>query len=67
MSKRLKKKLDKKLYRAIKELNEDVMSDCDIQTELKHEEIMETLARIRSHPSKVRDTLNDYQTYIVNR
>lgn len=67
MKKRLQKKLDKKLYRAIKALNEDVMKDLGEERVMPHEAVLKVLTRIHRNRSQVSRTLKDYETYIVNR
>lgn len=67
MKRRLKKKLDKKLYRAIKELNEDVMKDFGEEGSMSHEDVIGVFNRIRKNPSQVKQTLRDYEKYIVNQ
>lgn len=49
MNKRQRKKLDKKLYKAIKELNEDIAKDSDGEVEITEQGLSDTLVYVKKH------------------
>lgn len=64
MNKRQQKKLDKKLYVAIKELNNLVAKDEGFPS-ITHEQILETLKKVKKSKSSINRTLRDYKKYIL--
>lgn len=64
MNKRQRKKLDKKLYVAIKELNDWVAKDEGFPP-ITHEKIVETLEKVKKSKSSINRTLRDYKKYIL--
>lgn len=67
MKKRLKKKSDKKLYRAIKELNEDILSEHGKVIHLSHASVMDVFNRIHHDPTQVSIALKEHKAYIASR
>lgn len=65
MNKRQKKKRDKKLYKAIVELNQMVAQD--LEMEFEWDGIQETFEIVRSNRDSVNATFRDYKRYVLNR
>lgn len=65
MKKRLKKKRDKKLFRAIVELNQMVAKD--LEEEFEWDGIQETFEIVRSNRDSVNATFRDYKNYVLKR
>jgi hypothetical protein len=64
MKKRGMKKLDKKLFIAIRELNNDVAIE-DNQPPITDKEVLETLSRVKKSKYNIARTLKDYKRYIL--
>ena len=65
MKKRHKKKRDKKLYKAIVELNQMVAQD--LEMEFEWDGIQETFEIVRLNSDYVNATFRDYKKYVLNR
>jgi hypothetical protein len=69
LNKRQRKKLDKKLFKAIKELNEDVAKDLDIEHEIGTEEFEEGLwdafYRVKKY-NTINKTLKTHKKVVVD-
>jgi len=65
MNIRQKKKRDKKLYKAIYELNKMIAEDYEV--EFVEDGLLETLNHVKSNPSFIKGTFRDYKRYILNR
>lgn len=63
MKKRQLKKRDKKLYKAIYELNKIVAEDLEI--EFVTDGLEETFNRVRKNPKSIDKTFADYKKYIL--
>lgn len=64
MNKRQTKKRDKKLYTAIKELNDDVAESLG-EKPTEEEKLKEIFHKIKKHPEQVNRTCNDYYKFIL--
>jgi hypothetical protein len=65
MKKRLKKKRDKKLFKAIVELNQMVADD--LEEEFEWGGIPETFKAVKSSHKAIQMTFADYKRYILKR
>lgn len=64
MNKRQLKKLDKKLYIAIKELNDSIAKEEGFPP-VTHEQILETLEKVKKSRKAIHRTLKDYKKYVL--
>lgn len=65
MNKRQRKKLDKKLIVAIRELNNDVAISEGLPL-ITDEAVQKTLIKVKKSKSSIVKTLNDYKRFILN-
>lgn len=65
MNKRQIKKRDKKLYKAIKELNEDILEE-QFEFVLTEEMLIETFNKVRANPIYIARTFKAYKKYILD-
>lgn len=65
MNKRQRKKMDKKLTIAIRELNDDVSVSEGFPL-ITDEEVQDTLTKVKKSKSAMCQTLNDYKRFILN-
>jgi hypothetical protein len=63
MNKRSLKKRDKKLYRAVKELNEMVAKDLGFL--VNEPGIISTYEKIRKNPRSAKRTIRDHKKYVL--
>jgi hypothetical protein len=66
LKKRQRKKLDKKLFKAIKELNEDAAKDLGFG-KVEEESLIQPFNRIRKDPVKIRKVFKDYEFFILKK
>jgi hypothetical protein len=66
MNKRQRKKSDKKLYRAIKELNEEAAKDLDGEVEITEKGLLEAFYFVKQHNS-ANQVFKQYRRVILNR
>ncbi|MNP72300.1 hypothetical protein D3C76_1688240 [compost metagenome] len=62
MNKRQRKKRDKKLYRAIYELNKMLAEDLEV--EFVEDGLQETFERVKSNPKSIQKTFADYKRFL---
>lgn len=65
MNKRQIKKRDKKLYKAIYELNKMVAEDLEV--EFTEDGMQETFERIKKDIRSIERTFSDYKRFVLNR
>lgn len=66
MNKRQTKKLDKKLFKAIKELNEDIAKDFDGRIEITEQSILDAFNYVKQHKSE-KKVFETHKRFIINR
>lgn len=66
MNKRQKKKLDKKLFKAIKELNEDITKDFDEPIEISEQSLWDAFHFVKKS-NTVNKTLKTHRRFVLNR
>lgn len=60
------KKRDKKLYRAIVELNRDIAGDLGIEF-VEDESLLKTFYHVKSNPKSINQTFSAYKKYILQK
>lgn len=66
MNKRQREKLDKRLYQAIKELNEDIAKDLDGETEVTEQGVLDAFNYVKKRNS-INQTLKAHRKFILNK